>query len=71
MSLAATAANRAFLALVDQDGTTTLHWLGVSSTQLTGTVDISGGIAINAPIVGQCIKANSSAEYGLIELALP
>ena len=40
------------------------------STSVATTVDISGGIAVNAPMVGMCVKANadSASEHALIDL---
>jgi hypothetical protein len=66
--LAATAVTRAFLALTDAGGTTTLYWLGVASTQVTGFLDISGGVAVNAPVVGQCVRVNVTVDHSLIDL---
>lgn len=53
--------------LLDHLGTTTLARL---MTTVTGTFDISGPAAANAPITGQCIKVNDDGEYGLVDLAL-
>jgi len=30
--------------------------------------DVTGGIANNSPVVGLCIKANSSTDFALIDL---
>lgn len=60
----------AVLYTVDQDGTTTGGGIVVTTTQATGNFDISGPIAINAPIVGECIKANASTEEALIDLKI-
>jgi hypothetical protein len=57
--------------LEDQDGTevgtlaSTVYAIG-STTD--ATYDISGPILVNAPLVGMCIKANATSEYGLIDL---
>lgn len=60
------------LALVDQDGTTTdLQVVFGNTTQVTGNVDLSGPIAINAPIVGICHNARADTEYSVIELLIP
>ena len=59
------------LRLVDQDGSTTAFFIiGTVSTAVTGTYDITGPIAANAPMVGQCIKANADTEQALIELGI-
>ena len=58
-------------ALLDQDGVTTLFWVPVTvstSAGITATYDISGPIAINAPVVGMCVKANSTTQYALVDL---
>lgn len=52
--------------LTDQDGAE-VNVRAISSTVST-TYDISAGIAYNAPLVGMCVKANASTEYGLIDL---
>ena len=67
-TVAATGAAQAFARLVDQDGTTTDYFIGVTSALATGTVDISGPIAINAPIVGICQNARATTEYSVVEL---
>jgi len=53
--------------LLDQDGgTTSFRAAGLATT---GTVvDITSGIANNAPVIGMTVKANASTEYGLINL---
>ena len=56
--------------LTDQDGAIVVGVLSDLTTSGTN-IDISGGIAANAPLVGQCIKANSDTDYALIELQLP
>ena len=60
------------LRMVDQDGTTT-DFMAVASisTAATANYDITGPIAVNAPVVGMCIKANATTEEALIELAIP
>ena len=57
------------LRMVNQDGTTT-DFMSVASisTAPTATYEISGPIAVNSPIVGQCVKANASTEFALIDL---
>ena len=60
-------------ALLDEGGTTTAFWVPVTvstSAGITATYDISGPIAVNAPVVGQCIKANADTDYALVDLAL-
>lgn len=59
------------LALEDQDGTTTDMFIIVGTAQATGNFDVSGPIAINAPPMGVCIKANASTEEALIDLQVP
>ena len=58
-------------ALLDQDGSTTAflvhHTVAAGVTIL---VDISGPVAINAPIIGVCIKANASTEFALVDLSI-
>lgn len=56
----------AFVLLVDSAGTNTT--LAVGTVAAGTTVDITAGIAYNAPIVGMCIKANASTEESLIDL---
>lgn len=58
----------AVLALTDADGTTVGIFVVTSTAAATGNFDISGPIAINAPIIGNCIKANATTEYGLVDL---
>lgn len=70
-TVAATGAAQAFARLVDQDGTTTDYFIGVTSALATGTVDITGPIAVNAPIIGECVKPNASTEYALVDLKIP
>lgn len=55
--------------IVDQDGTTT-GLAVVTSVSTVTLVDATGGIANNAPIVGQCIKANATGDEALIDLAI-
>ena len=69
-TVAATGAAQAFARLVDQDGTTTDYFIGVTSALVTGTIDISGPIAINAPVVGICVKANATTDEALIDLKI-
>lgn len=52
--------------LTDQDGSE-VNVRPISTTVSTN-YDITGGISINAPLVGMCIKANASTEQGLIDL---
>src|SRR3990167_6211659 len=54
-------------ALLDQDGTATGFAVAVS-VSTTATVDATGGIANNSPVVGMCVKANASTEFALIDL---
>lgn len=56
--------------LTDQDGAVVSQMLSDISTSVATTIDISGGIAVNAPYVGICIKANADTEEGLIDLHL-
>ena len=63
-----TTASHAVLRVTDQDGTTTGAFIVVSTAQATGAIDISAGIANNAPIVGICQNARASTEYSVIEL---
>lgn len=58
----------AFVLLVDSAGTNTT--LAVGTVAAGTTVDITAGIAYNAPLVGQCIKANADTEQALIDLEL-
>src|SRR3990167_4547992 len=55
--------------VLDQDGSAVGIYMAVSAS-VTLVYDITGGIANNSPIVGQCIKANSSTEFGLIDLMI-
>ena len=64
-----TAATAMRAAVVDSDGSNTAVFVSVSVSTAT-VFDITGGIANNAPIVGTCIKANSTAEYGLVDLKI-
>ena len=58
-------------ALVDQDGTTTNFLVHHTvAAGVTITADISGPAAINAPVMGICVKANSSTEFALIDLSI-
>ena len=52
--------------LEDQDGAE-VNIRAIGNT-IDTTYDISGPIAVNSPLVGMCIKANASSEYGLIDL---
>ncbi len=56
--------------LTDQDGAIVAGVLSGQSTTVATTYDISGGIAVNAPVVGICIKANATTEYGLVGLSI-
>ena len=64
-----TASSTYFFPVVDQDGTTTGIGL-VGSVSTVTTIDATGGIANNAPIVGTCIKANATTEHALVDLAI-
>ena len=52
--------------VLDQDGASVA--IGIAGGATATTYDITGGISINAPLVGNCIQVNASTEYGLIEL---
>ena len=52
--------------LEDQDGSE-VNIRAIGNT-IDTTYDISGPILVNAPLVGMCIVANASSEYGLIDL---
>ena len=53
----------------DSAGAATALLMGVSvSTTATTVFDATGGIANNAPIVGLCVKANSTTQHALIDL---
>lgn len=52
--------------LTDQDGAE-VNVRPISTTVSTN-YDITGGISVNAPLVGMCIKANASTEQALIDL---
>ena len=54
--------------LTDQDGTAVLNMLSQVTVTSGVNVDITGGIAINSPPVGVCVKANASTEFALIDL---
>mgnify|MGYP001563493149 CR=1 FL=1 len=54
--------------LTDQDGTAVLQMLSQVTVTTGVNVDITGGIAINSPQVGLCVKANASTEFALIDL---
>lgn len=56
--------------LTDQDGAVVSGMLSDISTSVATTVDISGGIAVNSPVVGICIKANVDTELALVDLAI-
>ena len=56
-------------AITDQDGAIVTGVLSNLTTSGTN-VDISGGIAANAPTVGQCIRTNATGEHGLIDLEI-
>ena len=56
----------AFVALEDQDGSEVAAEVGTVAVDTTN--DITGPISINAPLVGICVKANATTEYGLIDL---
>ena len=58
-------------ALLDQDGTATAFLVhNTVAAGVTILVDITGPAAINAPIIGTCIKANASTDYALIDLMI-
>ena len=67
-TVAATAAASASVAILDSDGTTTGLSMVCSSTLVTGNFDISAGIAVNAPAVGMCVKANATTDLALVDL---
>ena len=56
--------------LSDQDGNDVGVYAiaSVASAAAAATYDITAGIAYNAPQVGMCVKANSTAQYALIDL---
>jgi hypothetical protein len=54
--------------LEDQDGADSA--LRVLSASVNATVDITGAIAQNAPVVGVTVQTNASTEYGLVDLML-
>lgn len=55
--------------LTDQDGNTIAG--AISNITTSGTnIDISGGVAANAPTVGQCIRTNATGEHGLVDLLI-
>ena len=54
--------------LTDQDGAVVSGMLSDISTTVATTIDITGGIAVNAPLVGVCVKANADTEEALIDL---
>ena len=64
-----TAATTMRAAVVDQDGSDTAVFVSVSVSTTT-VFDMTGGIANNAPIVGTCIKAIATTDYGLIDLRI-
>ncbi len=53
--------------ITDQDGAIVGGAIGVSVSTTT-VLDISGGIANNAPVVGMCVKANADTEQALVDL---
>ena len=60
------------LRMTDQDGNTTdFMTIATVSTYVTTTMDITGGIAINSQTIGTVIKANVTADFSLIDLAIP
>ncbi len=70
-SVAGTAAASAQLAILDQDGSTTAYFIGVSSTTTTvASVDVTGPALSNAPIVGICMRVNVTVEFALIDLKI-
>ena len=54
-------------AIVDQAGAD-LGVFAVVSASATQVFDITGGIANNAPVIGVCVKANTTTEFALIDL---
>ena len=70
-TVAGSAAAAAFVAVLDQDGTTSGLFIGCGTAGVTGIIDIGGGIAANAPPIGICVKANASTEFALINLNIP
>ena len=54
--------------LTDQDGSIVVGVLSARSVSTAADIDISGGIAINSPVLGMCVKANASTEFALIDL---
>jgi hypothetical protein len=55
-----------FVALEDQDGAEVAAELGTIAVNTTN--DITGPIAINAPVVGMIVNPNATTEYALIDL---
>lgn len=53
-------------AIEDQDGNVVNLNIGSAS----GDYDITGPVAINAPLVGACIQTNASTEYALVDLLI-
>lgn len=64
-----TAATTMRAAVVDQDGSDTGVFVS-TSVSTTTVFDMTGGIANNAPTVGQCIKANATGDEALIDLSI-
>lgn len=63
----------AFGQLMDQDGSSSLIYIGVASTQTTvasAQFDIMGPITLHAPICGMCVQPNSTGQYALIDLKI-
>ena len=58
----------AYAYLVDAGGATTGMAILTTTALTTIGVDVTGGIAYNAPNVGMCVKANSTTQYALIDL---
>lgn len=58
--------------LSDQDGSDVGVYAiaSVASAAAAATYDISSGIAYNGPPVGICVKANSTTQYALVDLAI-
>ncbi len=57
------------LRFLDQDGSTTLFGaVGLAST--ASTVEVGGGIAYNAPYVGECVNPNATTEFALVDLKI-
>ena len=58
----------AYAYLVDAGGNTTGMAILTTTALTTVGVDVTGGIAYNAPNMGMCVKANSTTQYALVDL---